>query len=190
MLRQILIAILAAAATFMVILVLGHLGIAPFNALYEAVTAWLGNFNFSQTASEIMRNPATLLTLIGTAATIGIPLITKLMEARRQAAALKAQAQARIDEYQDSLNQTSKQLQQTSTKLQTAEQQLTQLQQANSTLQTQLQTLQQQYDKLQSSYTELQRIRAADVISTLPGGTVIPQPDGTKIAVIEKTVIK
>lgn len=190
MLKQLLIIIFTAAVTFAIVLFLGYIGVEPFTRLTSAFTSWISSFNFSQTLSEIAQNPATLLTLIGTAASIGIPLIMKLFEAKRTAETLKAQAQAKIDEYQDSLNQTSRQLQQTTSSLQSAEQQLSTLQNTNSQLQAQLNTLQQQYEKLQNSYTELQRIRASDVISTLPGGTVIPQPDGSKITIIEKQVIK
>jgi methylthioribose-1-phosphate isomerase len=171
-------------------LVLGYFEVYPFTILWTTVSGWINGFN----VEEITSNPTTLITTgmgaVGTAATVGIPLYNKLNSTKQQLEATTQEAKSKISNLTGTLDGATSKLQTTELNLQNATSQLETLKQSSTELQSKADFYKSEFDKLQNRYTELQKIKAADVIGSLPGGTIITNPDGSKSSIIEKVVVK
>jgi hypothetical protein len=189
--KTILIIAVCVLAGLGICLLLGYLEIEPFTVPYAYVIGWMGSFN----AQEVISNPATILTTVGAAAAVAIPLLSKLNSAKQQVQTTVTAAKTEIGgltkevgDITGKLESTELNLSNANTKISEANTKITELSQSSSDWQTKADTYKQQLDRLQGNYTELQKIRASDVIASLPGGTVIQNPDGSKTAVVEKTI--
>lgn len=185
-LKTILLIVACAGLGIAICLVLGWKGYAPFNGFYNMVAGFFGNFN----AAEVISNPASLITIAGTGIGVAVPLVSKLSETKKQAEQFKTDAQATISNYQTELTDKTSKLESTTVNLDSAKEQITTLSASSKDWETKASTYKEQLDKLTSQYTELQKIRAADVIGNLPAGTIIPNPDGSTSAIVEKVVVK
>lgn len=173
-----------------VVLALGYFEVPPFNIAYEYMANFAGGFDTSQ----LTENPTTLIStgvgIAGTAATIGIPLYNKAKSAKEQAQQIFNDAQTKISSVTGELETKAADLKTAEVNLTNAQTKITNLETTAKEATTQANFYKAEFDKLQNSYTELQKLKAADVIGKLPGGTVITNPDGSQTAVIEKVVIK
>ena len=171
-------------------LLLGYFEVYPFTILWTTVSGWLGGFNIS----DLTSNPTTLITAgagaVGTAVTVGLPLYNKLNTAKQQLEATTQEAKTKINGLSSTLEGATSKLQNTELDLTNATKKLNELEPQINQYKTQVESYKSQLEKLQNNYSELQKIRAADVIGSLPGGTVITNPDGSKSAIIEKVVVK
>ena len=188
-LKLILTLVVCIVIGIVICLALGYFNIAPFDQFYSMVLGYVGNFNIG----EALSNPTTLIAGVGTAITaasaVAVPLMNKANEAKKQAESAINTAKTELGSVKDSLTETTGKLETANLNLESATKALGEKDALINTLKTKVETLQPQLDKLQTSYTELQKIKAADVIGSLPGGTVINNPDGSKTAVIEKQVV-
>jgi uncharacterized phage infection (PIP) family protein YhgE len=189
-LKTILIVIICVLIGFAVVMLLGYFGIVPFDMVYGMVTGWISGFNMQ----EVIENPASIATIAGTGITtavgVAVPLMSKVNSAKQQAEDTAAEAKTKIKGITGTLESTTSKLQTTELNLQDATTKLNALEPQLTQYKTQADTYKTEFDKLQNQYKELQKITGADVIGNLPAGTIIPNADGSKTVVIEKTVVK
>ena len=184
-LTLILVVVSTVAAGIGVCRLLGCMGISPFTEFKATIAGYFGGFDLG----GVVSNPASVLTAAGGAVAVGIPLLSKLSAAKQQVTTVASKAQSEISGLTDNLSDASSKLSSTQLDLTTAQEKLSSLESANTTLTTQANTYKAQLDKIMGQYTELQKIKAADLIGSLPGGTVITNPDGSQTAVVERKVI-
>jgi hypothetical protein len=185
-LKLILIVAVAALAGFAVSMFLGYKQIKPFDVLYNMVAGYMVGFD----AKSVISNPASLIGMAGTGLAVAAPLLSMVNSAKQKAQQVEADAKTQIGGLSTSLDSATGKLDSTNLQLTNAQTTITNLNTTQQALQAKLDSIQPQYDKLQNQYSELQKIRAADVIGSLSGGTTIINPDGSKTAVVTKTVIK
>jgi hypothetical protein len=187
-LKTILVIVAVFLAGFSICLFLGYLGYYPFIVLWEETGKFVSGLNFD------FSNPTTLITTgigaAGTAVAVGAPLLSKLNSAKQQAQETAASAKSQIDGISGKLDTTTSQLQSAELNLSTAQSKITSLEQSSHDWQTKAQTYEEQLNKLTGQYSELQKLRTSDMIGLLPAGTVMPNADGSKTVVVEKTVVK
>jgi len=165
---------------------IGTLGDNLFTPLTATINGWIGGFNVSTALS----NPATIITSVGAAAAVATPLLSKLSTAKQQVTDVTTQAKTQIGGLTTNLEAKTSQLNNTQLDLTTAQAKLKTLESSNSQLQFQADNYKTQLDKIMGQYTELQKIKSSDFLSTLPGGSLITNPDGSKTAVVERVLIK
>ena len=185
-LKTVLLVIALVLAGLAVCVALGYFGVYPFTVIYDYAVGWMGGFNITEVAS----NPASILTTVGAAAAVATPLLAKLSTAKQQASDLKEQATTQISGLTGQLSTAKNELSSTETSLASLEAKFKSLEASTGTYQAQAEAYKTQLDKLTNQYTELQKIKAADFISTLPGGSKITNPDGSQTAVVERVVVK
>lgn len=189
-LKTILIAIVFVLIGFAIVMLLGYFAIAPFDYVYGMVAGAFSGFDMQ----GVVENPASIATIAGTGITtavgVAVPLMSKVNSAKQQAEDTATEAKTKIEGITGTLESTTSKLQTTELDLTNATAKIEELTPQINQYKTQAETYKEQLDKLTNQYTELQKIKAADVLGSLPGGTIITNPDGSTSAIIEKTVVK
>jgi hypothetical protein len=157
---------------------------SPFGGLSSMVAGYVGNFNLG----SVLSNSATIPTAIASASAVAIPLISKVSAYKKQAEQLKMQATQQTNNYATEFNGVKTQLSTTASSLTDAQKTIDTLNTAKSVAETKASTLQAELNKVQGYYTELQKIKGSDLLGSLPGNTVITNPDGSQIVKVKELV--
>lgn len=155
-LSSILLILAAVAAGFGLIMLLGYIEVDPFNVVYSYVAAQVSGVNLS----EVALNPATLLTGVGTAATVGIPLYNKVNQAREQATAIKAQAETQIGSITANLSDATTKLSTADLNLEEAQKKISSLESVASSAEAKYNEVSAQNQKLLTQLEALNNIQA------------------------------
>jgi hypothetical protein len=184
--KLLIICICVVFAGIAVCLLVGYLGVYPFDGFYQMIAGYAGGVNIQEAVS----NPATIVTGAASAAAVAIPLINKANSYKNKLTETTQQAKTQINSLNTEVTTTTSKLKATEINLTNANTKITELTTSSKDLEIKASLYKEQLDRLQNNYTELQKIKASDVIGSLPGGTVINHPDGSQTVVIEKVVVK
>ena len=123
-LKWILLAVLLVAATLGVLLLLGYLGVAPFDAFLSNVQGYTATFDLPSTFS----NPASLVTMAAPAVAVGGAALSKINSTKQQAQETVSTAKSQVNALQSSVSSKTQELESTQLSLKDSDQKIKDLQ--------------------------------------------------------------
>ena len=140
----------------MVCILLGYFGIEPFVGFYIMVTGWFSKIDFG----SVISNPATILTVVGGATAVAVPLISKLNSAKQQTQQIASDAKTQVSNINNTLSETTSKLDTANLNLENAQATITKLNSTSASATTQVASLQQENAKLLTQLDALNNIQA------------------------------